>query len=50
MEKQAKNSTTGKVFQQSNRMTATKIYVPTKLRAHVTTVRNSSGTRLSIKK
>ena len=50
MARQAKNSTTGKVIQQSNRMTAGKIYVPTSLRAHVTNVKTSSGTRLSHKK
>lgn len=50
MAREARNSTTGKVIQQSNRMTAGKIYVPTKLRAQVTTVNTSSGTRLSNKK
>jgi hypothetical protein len=50
MSRQVKNSITGKVILQSNRMTAGKIYVPTKLRAHVPTVQTSSGTRLSSKK
>ena len=49
MSKQARNTTAGKVIQQSNRMTASKIYVPTQIRAQVTTVKTSSGTRLSSK-
>lgn len=49
MAKISKSSVTRKVIAQSNRMTAKSIYVPVKLRSHVTTKSTTSGTRLSVK-
>lgn len=42
-------STIEDIITQSNRMTAKTIYVPTKLREHVTTKSTTSGTRLQSK-
>lgn len=50
MTKNSRNSVTGKVIAQSNRMTAISIYVPAKLRGQVTTKSTTSGTRLSGKR
>lgn len=47
MSKHVRNTATGKIIAQSNRVTSKTIYVPTKLRAHVQTKPTSSGTRLS---
>ncbi len=47
MGKQTKISVTGKVIAKSSKISASKVYVPLKLRSHVKTVKTSAGTRLA---
>jgi len=49
MAKQTRHSATGRIISTSTKVSAGKVYVPTKLRPHVSTVKTSSGTKLAKK-